>query len=194
MEHKLPALPYAQDALTPHISQETFEYHYGKHHQAYVTNLNNLIKGTEYENLDLESIIKKAPAGGVYNNAAQVWNHTFFWNSMKPKGGGAPSGALATAINAKWGSLEEFKKAFQASAVGNFGSGWTWLVKKADGTVDIINMGAAGTPLTTGDKPLLCLDVWEHAYYIDYRNARPKFVETFLTSLANWDFAGKNFG
>ncbi|MGL5632724.1 MAG: superoxide dismutase [Azovibrio sp.] len=194
MEHKLPALPYAQDALAPHISQETFEYHYGKHHQAYVTNLNNLIKGTEYENLDLESIIKKAPAGGVYNNAAQVWNHTFFWSSMKPKGGGAPSGALATAINTKWGSLEEFKKAFQASAVGNFGSGWTWLVKKADGTVDIINMGAAGTPLTTGDKPLLCLDVWEHAYYIDYRNARPKFVETFLASLANWDFAGKNFG
>lgn len=194
MEHQLPALPYAQNALAPHISQETFEYHYGKHHQAYVTNLNNLIKGTEYENLDLESIIKKVPAGGLYNNAAQVWNHTFFWNSMKPNGGGVPSGALATAINAKWGSFEEFKKAFQTSAVGNFGSGWTWLVKKADGTVDIINMGAAGTPLTTGDKPLLCLDVWEHAYYIDYRNARPKFVETFLASLANWDFAGKNFG
>lgn len=194
MEHQLPALPYAQNALAPHISQETFEYHYGKHHQAYVTNLNNLIKGTEYETLDLEGIVKKAPAGGVYNNAAQVWNHTFFWNSMKPNGGGAPSGALATAIDAKWGSFEEFKKAFQASAVGNFGSGWTWLVKKTDGTVDIVNMGAAGTPLTTGDKPLLCLDVWEHAYYIDYRNARPKFVETFLTSLANWDFAGKNFG
>jgi len=193
MEHTLPALPFAKDALAPHISAETLEYHYGKHHQAYVTNLNNLIKGTEYENLDLEAIIKKAPAGGIYNNSAQVWNHTFFWNSMKPAGGGEPTGALADAITAKWGSFEEFKKAFTASAVGNFGSGWTWLVKKADGTVDIVNMGAAGTPLTTGDKPLLCIDVWEHAYYIDYRNARPKFVETFVNSLANWDFASQNF-
>lgn len=193
MEHTLPALPFAKDALAPHISAETLEYHYGKHHQAYVTNLNNLIKGTEYENLDLESIIKKAPAGGIYNNSAQVWNHTFFWNSMKPAGGGEPTGALADAITAKWGSFEEFKKAFTASAVGNFGSGWTWLVKKADGTVDIVNMGAAGTPLTTGDTPLLCIDVWEHAYYIDYRNARPKFVETFVNSLANWDFASQNF-
>jgi Fe-Mn family superoxide dismutase len=193
MEHTLPALPFAKDALAPHISAETMEYHYGKHHQAYVTNLNNLIKGTEYENLDLEAIIKKAPAGGIYNNSAQVWNHTFFWNSMKPAGGGEPTGALADAITAKWGSFEEFKKAFTASAVGNFGSGWTWLVKKADGTVDIVNMGAAGTPLTTGDTPLLCIDVWEHAYYIDYRNARPKFVETFVNSLANWDFASQNF-
>ena len=193
-EHTLPALPYAQDALAPHISKETFEFHYGKHHQAYVTNLNNLIKGTEYENLDLEEIIKKAPAGGVYNNSAQVWNHTFFWNSMKPNGGGEPTGALADAIKAKWGSFEEFKKAFQASAVGNFGSGWTWLIKKADGTVDILNTGAAGTPLKSGEgKALLTIDVWEHAYYIDYRNARPKFVETFLNSLANWDFAAKNF-
>ena len=175
------------------MSKETFEYHYAKHHQAYVTNLNNLIKGTEYENLDLEAIVKKAPAGGVYNNSAQVWNHTFFWNCLSPTGGGTPSGALATAINAKWGSFDEFKKAFQASAVGNFGSAWTWLVKKADGSVDIVNMGAAGTPLTTGDKALLCIDVWEHAYYIDYRNVRPKFVETFLTSLANWRFAEKNF-
>ena len=194
MEHTLPALPYAQDALAPHISKETFEFHYGKHHQAYVTNLNNLIKGTEFENLSLEEIIAKAPAGGVYNNSAQVWNHTFFWNSMKPNGGGAPTGALAAAINAKWGSFDEFKKAFQASAVGNFGSGWTWLIKKADGSVDILNTGAAGTPLKTGEgKALLCIDVWEHAYYIDYRNARPKFVETFLASLANWDFAAKNF-
>ena len=194
MEHQLPQLPFAQDALAPAISKETIEYHYGKHHQAYVTNLNNLIKGTEYENLDLEAIVKKAPAGGVYNNAAQVWNHTFFWNSLKPNGGGAPAGALADAINKKWGSLDEFKKAFQASAVGNFGSGWTWLVKKADGSVDIVNMGAAGTPLTTGDKALLCIDVWEHAYYIDYRNLRQKFVETFFDKLANWDFAQKNFG
>jgi Fe-Mn family superoxide dismutase len=192
MEHQLPALPYAKNALAPHISEETLEFHYGKHHQTYVTNLNNLIKGTEFENAALEEIIKKS-SGGIYNNSAQIWNHTFFWHSMKPNGGGAPSGPLADAINAKWGSFEEFKKAFQASAVGNFGSGWTWLVKKADGTVDIVNMGAAGTPLTTGDKALLTIDVWEHAYYIDYRNARPKFVEAFLTSLANWDFAAENF-
>ena len=193
MEHTLPALPYAMDALQPHMSKETFEYHYAKHHQAYVTNLNNLIKGGEFESLDLEAIIKKAPAGGIYNNAAQVWNHSFFWNCMKPAGGGAPTGALANAINAKWGSLDDFKKAFQTSAVGNFGSGWTWLVKKADGTLDIVNMGAAGTTLTTADKALLCVDVWEHAYYIDYRNMRPKFVETFLNNLVNWDFVAKNF-
>ncbi|OFZ65997.1 MAG: superoxide dismutase [Betaproteobacteria bacterium RBG_16_56_24] len=193
MEHTLPALPYAMDALQPHMSKETFEYHYAKHHQAYVTNLNNLIKGTEYESLSLEAIIKKAPAGGVYNNSAQVWNHSFFWNCMKPNGGGAPGGALAAAINKKWGSLDDFKKAFQASAVGNFGSGWTWLVKKADGSLDIVNMGAAGTPLTIGEKALLCVDVWEHAYYIDYRNQRPKFVETFLNHLVNWDFVAKNY-
>lgn len=193
MEHQLPPLPYATDALAPHMSQETFEYHYSKHHNAYVVNLNNLIKGTEFEALDLESIVKKAPAGGIYNNAAQVWNHTFFWNCMKPQGGAAPTGALGDAINQRWGSFEEFKKAFQASAVGNFGSGWTWLVKKADGTLEIANMGAAGTPLTTGDAPLLCVDVWEHAYYIDYRNLRPKFVETFLDKLANWKFAEQNF-
>ena len=194
MEHQLPALPFAKDALAPHMSAETFDYHYGKHHQAYVTNLNNLIKGSEYENLDLEAIVKKAPAGGVYNNAAQVWNHTFFWNCLTPNGGGAPAGALADAINAKWGSLDAFKTAFQTSAVGNFGSGWTWLVKRADNSVDIVNMSAAGTPLTTGDKALLCVDVWEHAYYIDYRNLRPKFVETFLNNLVNWSFAEANFG
>lgn len=193
MAHTLPELPYAKNALAPFISEETLEFHHGKHHNAYVVNLNNLIPGTEYENLSLEEIVKKAPAGGVYNNAAQVWNHTFFWNCMKPNGGGAPTGALADAINAKWGSFDEFKKAFQASAVGNFGSGWTWLVKKADGSVDIVNMGAAGTPLTTGDKALLCIDVWEHAYYIDYRNLRPKFVETFLDKLVNWKFAEANF-
>ena len=193
MAHTLPPLPFAADALAPHLSAETFEYHYGKHHQAYVTNLNNLIAGTEYESLSLEAIVRKAPAGGVYNNAAQVWNHTFFWNCLKPAGGGAPSGALAAAIDKKWGSFEDFKKAFQASAVGNFGSGWTWLVKKPDGSVDIVNTGPAGTPLTTADTALLTIDVWEHAYYIDYRNARPKFVETFLANLANWDFAEKNF-
>ena len=192
MEHTLPALPYARNALAPHISEETLDFHYGKHHQAYVTNLNNLIKGTEFENLNLEEIIKKSSAG-IYNNSAQIWNHTFLWNSMKPNGGGAATGALAEAITAKWGSFDAFKIAFQASAVGNFGSGWTWLVKKADGSVEIVNMGAAGTPLTTGDTALLTIDVWEHAYYIDYRNARPKYVETFLASLANWEFASTNF-
>jgi Fe-Mn family superoxide dismutase len=193
MAHTLPDLPFAKNALEPHMSAETLEYHHDKHHQAYVTNLNNLIPGTEYETMSLEDIIKKAPAGGIYNNAAQVWNHTFFWNCLSPNGGGAPNGPLMDAINKKWGSFEDFKKAFQTSAVGNFGSGWTWLVKKADGSVDIVNMGAAGTPLTTGDKALLTVDVWEHAYYIDYRNLRPKFVETFLTSLANWRFAESNF-
>jgi len=192
MEHTLPPLPYAMDALAPHISKETFEYHYGKHHQAYVTNLNNLIKGTEFESAGLEDIVKKS-SGGLFNNSAQVWNHTFFWSSMKPNGGGAPTGALADAINKKWRSFDEFKKAFQTSAVGNFGSGWTWLVKKPDGSVDIVNTSNAATPLTTDNKALLTIDVWEHAYYVDYRNARPKFVETFLASLANWDFAAKNF-
>lgn len=192
MEHKLPPLPYAMDALAPSISKETFEFHYGKHHQTYVTNLNNLIKGTEFENLDLEAIVKKS-SGGVFNNSAQVWNHTFFWNSMKPGGGGKPAGALAAAIDKKWGSFDAFKEAFSKSAVGNFGSGWTWLVKKADGSVDIVNTSNAATPLTTADKALVTIDVWEHAYYIDYRNARAKFVETFLNALVNWDFAAKNF-
>ncbi|MGE0557917.1 MAG: superoxide dismutase [Burkholderiales bacterium] len=192
MQHELPKLPYAMDALAPHISKETFEFHYGKHHQAYVTNLNGLIKGTEFENSPLEDIIKKS-SGGVFNNAAQVWNHTFFWNSMKPSGGGKPAGALAAAIDKKWGSFDAFREAFTKSAVGNFGSGWTWLVKKADGSVDIVNTSNAGTVLITADKALLTIDVWEHAYYIDFRNARPKFVETFLNSLANWDFAAKNF-
>jgi len=192
MAHSLPALPYDKGALAPHLSEETLEFHYGKHHNAYVTNLNKLIAGTEFESADLEDTIKKA-SGGIYNNAAQIWNHTFFWNCMKPNGGGAPTGALADAINAKWGSFDEFKAAFQASAAGNFGSGWTWLVKKADGSVDIVNMGPAGTPLTTGDTALFTVDVWEHAYYIDYRNARPKFLEVYLNSLANWDFAEANF-
>ncbi|ODP33891.1 superoxide dismutase [Fe] [Pandoraea sp. ISTKB] len=191
MEHKLPELPYAIDALAPTISKETMEYHYGKHHQAYVTNLNNLIKGTEFENASLEDIIKKS-SGGVFNNAAQVWNHTFFWNTLSPNGGGAPSGDLAKAIDAKFGSFDAFKETFSKSAVGNFGSGWTWLVKKADGSVDIVNTSNAATPLTGADKPLITIDVWEHAYYIDYRNARPKFVEAFW-NLVNWEFAAKNF-
>jgi Fe-Mn family superoxide dismutase len=192
MEHTLPPLPYAHDALEPHMSRETLEYHHDKHHNAYVVNLNNLQKGTEFESMALEEIVKKS-SGGVYNNAAQIWNHTFFWSCMKPNGGGEPAGALADAIKAKWGSFAAFKEAFTKSAVGNFGSGWTWLVKKADGSVDIVNMGAAGTPLTTADKALFTVDVWEHAYYIDHRNLRPRFVETFLNSLANWSFAEKNF-
>ena len=191
MEHTLPPLPYALDALAPHISKETLEFHYGKHHQTYVTNLNNLIKGTEFESATLEEIVKKSSAG-IFNNAAQVWNHTFYWNGLKPNGGGTPTGALAEAINKKWTSFEEFKKAFQASALGNFGSGWTWLVKKADGSLDIANTSNAATPLTGSDRPLLTCDVWEHAYYIDYRNARAKYLENFW-NLANWDFAAKNF-
>ena len=191
MEHVLPPLPYAKDALAPHVSAETLEYHHGKHHQAYVTNLNNLIKGTEYENLDLEAIVRKAPAGGIYNNAAQVSNHTFFWNCMKPAGGSEPSGPLADAIKAKWGSFEDFKKAFTASAVGNFGSGWTWLVKNAQGSLEIVNTSNAGNPLTNGQTPVLTCDVWEHAYYIDYRNARPQYLEAWW-NLVNWDFANKN--
>ncbi|HEY0294916.1 MAG TPA: superoxide dismutase [Fe] [Bordetella sp.] len=192
MAHTLPPLPYALDALAPYISKETLEFHYGKHHQTYVTNLNNLIPGTEFENLPLEEIVKKS-SGGVFNNAAQVWNHTFYWNGLKPQGGGAPAGKLADAINAKWGSFDAFKDAFTKSAVGNFGSGWTWLVKKADGSLDIVNTSNAATPLTTADVPLLTCDVWEHAYYIDTRNARPKYLENFW-ALVNWDFAAKNLG
>ena len=192
MEHKLPPLPYAMDALQPHISKETLEFHYGKHHQAYATNLNNLIKGTEFENLSLEEIIKKSSAG-VFNNSAQIWNHTFYWNSLSPKGGGKPSGALAAAIDKKWGSFDAFKDAFTKSAVSNFGSGWTWLVKKADGTVDIVNTTGAGTPLTGSDTALITCDVWEHAYYVDYRNRRPDYVGAFW-NLVNWEFAAKNFG
>ena len=192
MEHKLPPLPYPMNALQPHMSQETLEFHYGKHHQAYVTNLNNLIKGTEFENSPLEEIIKKS-SGGIFNNSAQVWNHTFFWNCLSPQGGGQPTGAVAEAINKKWGSFDAFKEAFNKSAVSNFGSGWTWLVKKQDGSVDIVNTSNAGTPLTTADKPLLTCDVWEHAYYVDYRNRRPDFVGAFW-NLVNWDFVNKNYG
>ncbi len=191
MEHTLPALPYAMDALQPHISKETLEFHYGKHHQTYVMNLNNLIKGTEFESSSLDEIVKKS-SGGVFNNAAQIWNHTFYWNSLSPKGGGKPSGALAAAIDAKWGSFDAFKEAFTKSAVANFGSSWTWLVKKADGSLDIVNTSNAATPLTTADRPLLTCDLWEHAYYIDYRNRRPDYLGAFW-SLVNWDFAAKNF-
>ena len=193
MVHVLPELPYAKSALEPHISAETLEYHHGKHHQAYVTNQNGLIPGTEFEKLSLEEIVKKAPAGGIFNNAAQVWNHTFYFNGLVPRGGGEPSGALAAAIKAAFGSFPDFKDKFSKSAVSNFGSGWTWLVKKPDGSVDIVNTSNAATPLTTADKPLLTVDVWEHAYYVDHRNARPKFVETFLNSLVNWEFAARNF-
>ena len=191
MTHSLPALPYALDALAPTLSQETLEYHYGKHHQTYVTNLNNLIPGTEFEALSLEDIIMKS-SGGVFNNAAQVWNHSFYWNCLSPTGGGAPTGALAAAIDAKFGSFEEFKKLFNQSGATNFGSGWTWLVKNADGSLEIFNTSNAGTPITSGKQALLTLDVWEHAYYIDYRNARPKYLET-MWHIVNWDFVAANY-
>lgn len=192
MAFTLPPLPYAMDALAPTISKETLEYHYGKHHQAYVTNLNKLVEGTEFESAALEDIIKKA-SGGVFNNAAQVWNHTFYWNCLSPNGGGEPTGKLLEGINAKWGSVDAFKEAFNKTAAANFGSGWTWLVKKPDGSLDIVNTDDAQTPLTTPDIPLLTCDVWEHAYYIDYRNARPKYLENFW-NLANWEFAATNLG
>ena len=193
MEHKLPELPYAKDALAPHISAETLEFHHDKHHAAYVTNLNKLIPGTEFENLSLEEIIKKAPAGGIFNNAAQVWNHTFYFNCMKPGGGGAPTGAVAAAIDKAFGSFDAFKEKFSTSAATNFGSGWTWLVKNADGSVELLNTGNAGCPLTGDKTALLTIDVWEHAYYIDYRNLRPKYIENFW-NVVNWDFVAQNYG
>lgn len=188
----LPALPYALDALEPYMSRETLEFHWGKHHQTYVNNLNNLTAGTAFEGKELVEVIRSSE-GGVFNNAAQVFNHTFFWNGMKPQGGGEPTGALLDAIVATWGSYAEFRKAFSAAAAGNFGSGWTWLVKNPDGTLAIVNTSNAGTPLTGEQVPLLNLDVWEHAYYIDHRNARPKFIDTFFDHLVNWSFAEKNF-
>ncbi len=190
MEHKLPDLPYAKDALAPRISAETLEFHWGKHHQAYVDNLNKLIAGTEFENASLEDIIKKA-TGGVFNNGAQVWNHTFFWNCMSPKGGGAPAGDLAKAIDAAFGSFDQFKEKFSNAAVTQFGSGWAWLVKNSDGSLGVESTGNANNPLRDGKTPLLTCDVWEHAYYIDYRNARAKFVEAFW-ELVNWEFVGRN--
>ncbi|MEZ4872148.1 MAG: Fe-Mn family superoxide dismutase [Bdellovibrionales bacterium] len=190
MEHTLPKLPWAKDALAPNISAETIDYHYGKHHAAYVTKLNDGIKGTEFEDMPLEDIIKKS-SGGIFNNAAQVFNHTFYWNCLSPNGGGAPTGAVADAIAAKWGSFDKFKEEFSTKAAGNFGSGWTWLVKKSNGDLDIVNTDDAGCPLTDGLTPVLTLDVWEHAYYIDYRNARPKYIEAFW-NLVNWDYANEN--
>lgn len=191
MAHQLPELPYAKNALEPHMSAETLEYHYGKHHQTYVTNLNNLIPGTEFEKMALEDIIKKA-SGGVFNNAAQVWNHSFFWHCLSPKGGGQPQGALAAAINKSFGTLDEFKKQFTQTALTTFGSGWAWLVKNKDGSLAIVSTANAGTPMTSGQTALLTCDVWEHAYYIDYRNARAKFVENFW-NIVNWEFVNKNF-
>ena len=190
MEHKLPDLPYAKDALQPYISAETLEFHHGKHHAAYVANLNNLIKGTEFENKPLEEIIVKA-SGGLFNNSAQVWNHTFYWNCLKPKGGGEPGGALAQAINAVFGSFENFKKEFSFKATTLFGSGWTWLAKNKDGSIAVVNTSNAENPMKSGQKALLTCDVWEHAYYIDYRNARAKYVEAYW-NLVNWDFVARN--
>ncbi|WP_323952299.1 superoxide dismutase [Fe] [Aeromonas hydrophila] len=191
MAFELPALPYAINALEPHISQETLEYHYGKHHNTYVVNLNNLVPGTEFEGKSLEEIIKTS-TGGIFNNAAQIWNHTFYWHCLSPNGGGEPTGALADAITKAFGSFAEFKDAFTKYAIGNFGSSWTWLVKKADGSLAIVNTSNAGCPLTeAGTTPLLTVDLWEHAYYIDFRNLRPKYMETFWT-LVNWEFVAKN--
>lgn len=191
MAFELPELPYAINALEPHISQETLEYHHGKHHNTYVTKLNGLIPGTEFEGKSLEDIIKSS-SGGVFNNSAQIWNHTFYWHSLSPNGGGAPTGALGDAISAKWGSFEAFQKEFDEKAVNNFGSSWTWLVKNSDGSLEIVNTSNAGTPITEGQTPIITVDLWEHAYYIDYRNLRPKYLEAFW-KLANWDFAAENF-
>ena len=192
MAIELPPLPWARDALAPHISAETIDYHYGKHHQTYVTNLNNQIKGTEFENLPLEEIIRKS-SGGMFNNAAQVWNHTFYWNCLKPNGGGEPTGRLADAINKAFGGFAQFKDEFTKTSVGTFGSGWGWLVQRPDGSLALASTANAGTPITGADRPLLTCDVWEHAYYIDYRNARPKYVEAFW-NLVNWEFAAGQMG
>ncbi|CAM3874730.1 Fe-Mn family superoxide dismutase [Vreelandella rituensis] len=191
MAFELPALPYEKNALEPHISAETLEYHYGKHHQTYVNKLNELTEGTDDAKKSLEEIIN-ASSGGLFNQAAQVWNHTFYWHCLSPNGGGEPTGALADAINAKFGSFEEFKKTFNANAAGNFGSGWTWLIKTADGGVDIVNTSNADTPIAHGQTPIMTIDVWEHAYYIDYRNARPKYLEN-VWNVLNWDFVAQNF-
>ena len=190
MKHQLPDLPYAADALEPHISAETLSFHHGKHHQTYVTKLNELIAGTEYADLPLEEVIKRA-SGGTFNNAAQIWNHSFYWNCLSPTGGGAPTGKIAEAIDASWGSFDKFKEELTQSAATNFGSGWTWLVKNAQGGLEILNTSNAGNPLTDGKTPILTIDVWEHAYYIDYRNARPKYIEAYW-QLVNWEFANQN--
>jgi Fe-Mn family superoxide dismutase len=191
MKFELAPLPYAKNALMPHMSEETFSFHYDKHHAAYMTNLKNLLEGKPEAEKSLEEIVKTS-SGKVFNNAAQVWNHDFFWKSMKPNGGGEPGGALADAIKKDFGSFADFKKQFQEAAVGQFGSGWAWLVKEGD-KLKIVTTSNAETPITKGATALLTCDVWEHAYYIDFRNLRAKFVETFLTNLANWDFAASNF-
>jgi len=190
MPFELPALPYARDALAPHISEETLDYHYGKHHSTYVTNLNNLIVGTEHEDNTLEEIMLTS-TGGLFNNAAQVWNHTFYWNCLSPEGGGEPAGTLADAINETFGSFEAFREKFSTAAATNFGAGWTWLVKNEDGGLEIINTSNAANPMTDGYRPLLTCDVWEHAYYIDYRNARPVYLQAFW-KLVNWEFVSDN--
>jgi len=191
MAFELPALPYERDALAPHISAETIDFHYGKHHKTYVDKLNGMVPGTEFEGKSLEEVIASS-SGGVFNNAAQIWNHTFYWNCLSPNGGGEASGAVAEAIITAFGSFAEFKEKFTASAIGNFGSGWTWLVKKADGSVAIVNTSNAATPLTDPSvTPLLTVDVWEHAYYIDYRNARPTYMDAFW-NLVNWEFVNGN--
>lgn len=191
MTFELPPLPYAKNALAPHISEETLEFHYGKHHQTYVDKLNGLVPGTPFEGKALEEIVKTS-TGGIFNNAAQVWNHTFYWNCLSPQGGGEATGAVAEAIRTAFGSFDKFKEEFSTAAINNFGSSWTWLVKKADGGVAIVNTSNAGTPLTDDSvKPLLTCDLWEHAYYIDYRNARPKYLDAFW-SLVNWDFVNQN--
>ena len=190
MTFTLPQLPYAMNALAPHISEETLQYHYGKHHQAYVNNLNKLIPGTEFENLSLEEIIMKSK-GGVFNNAAQVWNHTFYWHSLTPNGGGEPKGKLADAITKNFGSFDAFKEQFTQAAATTFGSGWAWLVRDDAGALKIISTSNAATPMTEGLTALLTCDVWEHAYYIDYRNARPDYINAFW-ALVNWDFAASN--
>ena len=192
MAFELPALPYEKNALEPHISSETLDYHYGKHHATYVTKLNGLVEGTDMESKSLEEIIKSSE-GGVFNNAAQVWNHTFYWHCLSPNGGGEPTGDLAEAINAKWGSFADFQAAFNDKAVNNFGSSWTWLVKTADGSLDIVNTSNAETPISGEEyTPVLTVDLLEHAYYIDYRNARPKYLENFW-ALVNWEFGNENF-
>jgi Fe-Mn family superoxide dismutase len=191
MAHTLPELPYAMDALEPHISKETLEFHYGKHHNTYVVNLNGMVQGTEFADASLEDIVRRA-SGPMFNNAAQVWNHTFYWHCLSPEGGGEPGGELAQAIHKAFGSFESFKKEFSTKATTLFGSGWAWLVKRADGSVTIVQTSNAETPLTGDDVPLLTCDVWEHAYYIDYRNARPKYVEAFW-NLVNWDFVAANY-
>lgn len=191
MAFELPALPYEKNALEPHISSETLDFHHGKHHNTYVVKLNGLIGGTEFEGKSLEEIIKSS-TGGVFNNAAQIWNHTFYWNSLSPNGGGEPTGAVADAINTAFGSFSAFQEKFNEMAVNNFGSSWTWLVKKADGSLDIVNTSNAATPITEeGLTPLITVDLWEHAYYIDYRNVRPDYLKGFW-ALVNWEFANAN--